>query len=49
MKVLDYRTEITGLTASDFETKLCQRFSEAREEVLACLAERTKHARVVEE
>ncbi|CAL6381302.1 unnamed protein product [Bathycoccus prasinos] len=38
VKVLDYRTEITGLTASDFETKLLPTLSEAREEVLACLA-----------
>ena len=38
VKVLDYRTEITGLTASDFETKLLPTLAEAREEVLACLA-----------
>ena len=38
VKVLDYRTEITGLTASDFETKLLPTLSEAREEVLAYLA-----------
>ena len=40
VKVLDYRTEITGLTARDWETttKALPTFSEAREEVLACLA-----------
>jgi len=39
VKVLDYRTEITGLTARDWEgTKALPTLSEAREEVLACLA-----------
>jgi hypothetical protein len=39
VKVLDYRTEITGLTARDWAgTKALPTLSEAREEVLVCLA-----------